>query len=77
MKFCARLACQAMRMLVTKKVPRLPWSLDRFHTPVTCAMTRGTGRQEEESEVGWYTWQVNVTGAGSTLRHGGGDIGAR
>jgi hypothetical protein len=34
LKFWARLACQAMRRLVTKKVPRLPWSLDRFHTPV-------------------------------------------
>mmetsp|Transcript_12043 Transcript_12043/g.28563 ORF Transcript_12043/g.28563 Transcript_12043/m.28563 type:complete len:224 (-) Transcript_12043:261-932(-) len=33
LKFCARFACHTSRTSVTKKVPRLPCSLDRFHTP--------------------------------------------
>ena len=35
MKFSARLACHTSRTLVMKKVPRLPWSDERFHTPGT------------------------------------------
>ena len=35
LKVSTRLACQTRRTLVTKKVPRLPCSLDRFQTPFT------------------------------------------
>jgi hypothetical protein len=37
LKFSARLACQTRRTFVRKKVPRLPWSDDKFHTPFICA----------------------------------------
>ena len=34
LKFSAWFACQTRRTLVMKKVPRLPWSEERFHTPL-------------------------------------------
>lgn len=36
LKFSAKLANQTTRTLVTKNVPRLPCSDDKFHTPIIC-----------------------------------------
>ena len=43
LKFSARLACHTTRTLVTKNVPRLPWSDDKFHTPSTLLYTCSWG----------------------------------